>query len=1076
MAGTLFAEEARLLRYPDVHKGKIAFVYAGDIYLILPESGGQAIRLTSHEGFELFPKFSPDGRHIAFTGQYDGDMSVYYMPVEGGQPKRLTYHPGMQKLSERMGPENMVMGWHPDGKRILFRSRKEASDAWDGRAYLIDTAGGLPVPLPMSVAGLTSFSPDAKYVAYCPIFREFRTWKRYKGGMAQDIWIFNLESYEAEKITDWIGTDHMAMWYGNKIYFNSDRTGTLNLHYYDIKTGDIHQVTWFTDFDVRWPSLGPDCIAFENGGYIHILELPTETVRKVEIQLATDQHQVRPQYEKVSDKIVDYDISPNGKRAALRARGDIFTAPAKEGNIRNITNRPQSSETYPRWSPDGKWIAYFSDITGEEELYITSHDARQTVQLTTGADCHRFNPAWSPDSKKLVFSDKNLKLYYVDIETKQPVQFDKSDRDEVRHFSWSPDSRYISYSKRLKNRIETIWIYSLVTDTVHQATPGLTNDSWPVFDTEGKYLYFLSERNFNPILGSYEFSFVNKAIKNLFLIVLDKDQASPFAPVSDEADAGDDNTGGLKTRDDEKEKKKPVEITIDFDGIFDRQVAFDLSAGEYDSLSAVPGALFYFSSPIKGLRGKVTQDEPVLHKYDLEKRKDYSFLSGIKGYRISAGHDRMIVSKDKGFYIVETKGEKVELKESKLDLSSMEMLVDRKTEYVQMFNQVWRRFRDFFYDKNMHGVDWKKMRDRYKVLLPYVSHRYDFTYVLGEMAGELCCSHTYVGGGDLPKVPSAGIGLFGVDFEIDRENNRIRIKRILDGENWDEKLRSPLLEPGIEVNEGDYLLAIDGKEITADVNPYALMVNTVGRQVILTVNGKPEVKGAREVTIKPVDSEVSLRYYNRVEKSREYVDSISGGQIGYVHIPDMGGFGLVRFTKMFYNQIRKPGLIIDVRYNGGGFVSGLMLERLRRVVKAMWASRNMGHGPTPGDGLNAHMITLMNEFSCSDGDYFPYFFRAYGLGPLLGRRSWGGVNGFNSVDRLADGGFCIVPEFGIYNLDGEWVLENVGVEPDIEVSNTPDRTALGYDDQLDEALRYVMDKLKTEPKTLPRLPGPPAER
>jgi tricorn protease len=1079
-AGFLHAEEARLLRFPDVHIDRVVFVYVGNLY-VAPRTGGQAIRLTSHEGLELFPKFSPDGDCIAFSGQYDGDMAVYVMPVTGGEPKRLTYHPGIQRTSERFGPENLVMGWHPEGDKVLYRSRKEVNDWWDGRAYAADTNGGMPVPLPMAVAGFTSFSPDGDKVVYCPIFRDFRTWKRYKGGMAQDVWTFDLNTYDARKITDWEGTDNMPMWYRDRIYFNSDRTGTLNLYCYEPTAERTRPVTEFTEYDVRWPSLGPDAIAFENGGYVYVLDLPSETLNKVEIHLTSDRHTVRPEYEKVSDKIDGFDISPNAKRAVFRARGDIFTVPAEEGNTRNLTESPGANEMYPRWSPDGEWIAYLSDATGEEEFYIRTHDGEETIRLTTGGDCHRYAPEWSPDSKKLVFSDKKLRLFSIDVETREVTQIDKAERSRIGEISWSPDSRCVAYSKRLANRIMAIFVYSFEDGKVHQVTPGFTNDYSPVFDPEGKYLYFMSERDFNPILSSYEFSFVNNSIENLFLIVLDRDERSPFAPESDEAldewdeDEWDDDK--WREREREEDSEEPVSVKIDFDGIFDRQVAFDLPAGNYSGLSAVEEAVFYISGPVRGLRGKVTQDESVLYKYDIDEKKNHEFLSGIGDYRLAAKGKRMLLSKGADYYVVKTRGKKADLDDAvKMDLSGMEMLVDRKAEYVQMFHQVWRRQRDFFYDENMHGVDWQKMRARYSPLLPHVADRYDLTYLLGEMVGELCCSHTYVGGGDRPKIDPCEIGLLGVDFEIDQDNNRIRIARILKGENWDEGLRSPLREPGVDVNEGDYLLAVNDKPITAEMNPYSLTENTVGKQVVLTVNSRPTMTGAHEVTVKPVASEERLRYYNWVESKREYVDSVSDGRIGYIHIPDMGSYGLVRFTKMFYNQLRKPGLIIDVRYNGGGFVSGLILERLRREVMAMGSSRNYAEGPMPGHALNAHMVTLLNEFSCSDGDYFPYFFRELKLGPLMGKRSWGGVIGISGMDRLVDGGYYTVPQWSIYGLDGNWIMENVGVYPDIEVDNPPDRRARGYDDQLDRALEYIQDKLAEDPKTLPPKPGPPSPR
>jgi tricorn protease len=1091
ISGILSAEEARLLRFPDVHKDKIAFVYAGDLY-IAPRDGGRATQITRHEGLELFPRFSPDGTAIAFTGQYDGDQSVYIMPVGGGDPQRLTYHPAIQRTSERMGPDNIVMGWHPDGTSVLFRSRKEAPDSWFGRAYLVSVDGGLPEQLPMHKAGFTSFSPDAKKVAYCPIFRDFRMWKRYMGGMAQDVWTFDLESFESRKITDWEGTDNLPMWYGDKIYFNSDRTGTLNIFCYDINTGETRQVTAFTEFDVRWPSLGPDAIAFENGGFVYVLDLPSEEMHKVTVEMISDNLNTRTEFISVSDRVYDFDVSPDGKRAVFSARGEVFTVPAKEGNTRNLTNSSGAHDKEPTWSPDGKWIAYFSDETGEDEIFLVSQDGSEKVRLTTDGHCWRRGILWSPDSKKIAFADKNNKFYYVDVEGKNIVTIDESRHGGFYDYSWSPDSRYITYTRRLPSDIAALFIYDLEGRKIHQVTPGYSHSFSPKFDPDGKYLYFLSERSFNPMFDTYQFEFVNNAITDLYLILLSAEDESPFAPESDEVavteeddddddgdedhEAKDEDEDEHKGKDNDKDEDNGIEVKIDFDGIYDRQIAFDISAGNIGGLSAISGAVFYTKRPLSGMRGRIGEGKTVLHKYVLEDKEDNEFASGVGAYILSADSKKMIVSRNGGYHIIGTGGGKASFEDSKLNLSRMEMKLDRRAENVQMFHEAWRRNRDFFYDENMHGVDWEKMRGRYEVLLPYVAHRFDLTYVISEMVSELACSHTYVGGGDMPKIPSSQVGLLGCDFEIDDKNNRIRISRILTGENWNDDLRSPLMEPKIDINEGDYLLAIDGQEVTADVNPYALTDNKADRLITLTVNDKPSMDDAREVTVKPIGSETSLRYHDWVESRRAYVDSASNEQIGYIHIPDMGGYGLTRFTKMFYYQMRKPALIIDVRANGGGFVSQLVIKRLREELSGVSVSRNSDPRPRPGDAVNAHMLTLINEFSVSDGDIFPHYFRHYGLGPLMGKRTWGGIVGIGGGRRLVDGGYNYIPGGTQYNLDSEWIIENVGVEPDIEVDNPPNREAEGYDDQLMEAVKYLQIKLKADPRKLPAHPGPPKER
>lgn len=1080
LATTVVADEARLLRFPDVHRDMVTFVYAGDLYTA-PRTGGQAVRLTSHDGLELFPKFSPDGSQIAFTGQYDGEFTVYAVATGGGIPIRLSWHPGHQNLAERHGPENIVMGWSLDGKSVLYRSRKDAMDSWEGRIYAVPLSGGLPEPLPMPVAGFTSLSPDGSRAAYCPIFRDFRQWKRYKGGMAQDVWIYNLATDESEKITDWIGTDNAPMWYQDRIYFNSDRMGRLNLYCYDLKTKETRAVTNFTDYDVRWPSLGPDAIIFEKGGYLYVMDLPAEQVRKITIELTSDQTWMRPEYVSVSDNVNEFDLSPDGKRAIFRARGDLFSVPAKSGNTRNLTNTSNANEREPQWSPDGKWVVAISDETGEDELFLYAHDGTSKERLTTDGYCWRYSPQWSPDSKKIVFSDKNLAVYSIDVATKTVTLIDQAERNEIYGFSFSPDSRFVAYSKNLENQITAIFVYSFDDGKVRQVTPGLTDDYAPVFDPDGTFLYFLSRRQFNPILSNYEFQFVNQAMTNLYLVLLQADGKSPFAPESDEVsvDSAKAQPNDKKDKKDDKDGQRSDTVTpvqIDFDGIYDRQVAFDLPTGNYGGLTAISGAVFYSSYPLYGLRGKVTNDETALHKYDIKEKKDHVFAEGIGGYALSAKGDKMLVRKGGGFSIISTSGPKASFEDASVNLSQMQVKVDRRQEYEHMFDQTWRMMRDFFYDPSMHGVDWAGMRELYAPLVPYCANRYDLTYVLAEMIGELCCSHTYTGGGDKPKVGSSSVGLFGCDFEIDRSANRIRIARILKGENWDGDLRSPLTEPGVEVSEGDYLLAVDGREVTSSVNPYSLTEQKAGKLVTLTVNSRPTMTGARQVIVKPIGSETDLRYYNWVERNKSYVDSVSGGTIGYIHIPDMGGFGLTRFTKMFYHQMRQPGIIIDVRYNGGGFVSDLVLDRLRRTVAAMGNSRNSGVDRSPGSGVLAHMATLHNEFSCSDGDIFPYMFREYKLGPLMGTRTWGGVVGIRGGKGLIDGGYTTIPEFGMFNLEGKWVVENEGVAPDIEVINTPTRRAAGFDDQLDAAIANVMKRLEEQPLTLPKHPGPPSPR
>jgi tricorn protease len=1072
------AAEDRLLRFPDVSADDICFVYAGDIWSV-PLSGGLARKLTNHEGLELFPKFSPDGKQIAFTGQYDGNTHVYFMPARGGEPTRLTYHPAIAETTERMGPEHVVMDWSRDGSKILYRSRRDVSDVWSGKLYLADVKGGMPYVLPIPVAGFGSLSPDESKIAYCPIYRDFRTWKRYKGGLAQDVYIYDLSTYKQEKITDWMGTDNMPMWTGDKIYFNSDRTGTLNLYCYDLNTKATSQITSYDEYDVRWPSLGPDHIVYENGGNIYLLDLANQESRRVKIVLGSDRILVRPEYVTVDDKVQDYSLAPDGKRALFGARGEVFTVPAEKGNTRNLTNSTAVNEKYSSWSPDGKSVLYVSDRTGEDEIYVIAQDGKgKEIQLTGEHDCWIFRPRWSPDSKLIAFSDANTDLNILDVASGHISVVDEGEKTGIYDYKWSPDSRWLTYTKIPdETNIRVIFLYSLQNNQIYRITDGITHDYSPVFDPEGKYLYFLSDRNFNAALGGYEFNFVYNAMTGIYAILLAEDTPSPFGPESDEVEIGKTKKSGKQAKKNEDEEKKVLpDVKIDLEGIGGRQVAVPIEPGNYNGLKAVEGKIFYFSNPFGGLSGKKGTQEKELRYYDLKNREDKLFLANIDDYRLSFDLQKMLLKSGENYFINDLTVPEGDKTAGGLDLSGMSMYLDRKAEYRQMFEESWRRMRDFFYDPNMHGVDWQVIHDRYAPLVEHVSHRFDLIYLIGEMIGEVCCSHTYVGGGDYFKPESDKVALLGIDFEIDSSAHLYRIGRILKGKNWDEVYRSPLTEPGIEVEEGNYILEVDGQPLTIDQNPYKQFVNKADRIIGLKVCPNSEGKGAREIEVKPIANEEKLRYYNWVEERRAIVDSLSEGKIGYIHIPDMGGFGLNEFAKQFYYLFKKEGLIIDVRFNGGGFVSQVVLDRLRRIIVGMGAGRHEYVGTYPGTAFHGHMACLINEFSCSDGDIFPYYFREYGLGPLIGKRTWGGVVGIGGFRQLTDGGFLTVPGGGAVSLEGEWIMENVGVRPDIEFEQSPDLVMQGRDPQLEKAIEYMLEKIRTEPKTLPPKPGPPEPR
>ncbi len=1075
VGSSVYAEGCRLMRFPDIHRDRIVFVYAGDLWQV-PSEGGIARRLTTHMGMELFPKFSPDGKMIAFSGQYDGNTDVYVIPSEGGEPTRLTHRPGFENMPDRFGFDDMVLDWHPDGNRILFRSWRESYNSWFQRLFLISLKGGFPESLPLPEAGLTSFSPEGTRIAYNRVFRNFRTWKRYQGGLAQEIWIYDLEKNTIEQITDYEGTDTSPMWQDNRIYFVSDRDHTANVFCYDLDTRKTTKITQHDEYDVKWPSSGPRSMVYENGGYLYVLDLTTEKTKKINVEIPDDRVLTRSEFIPVSDYITDYSLSPDAKRAVFVARGDVFTVPAEKGNTRNLTNTPGAREKNSIWSPDGKWIAYISDRTGEDELYLVPQDGNgEEIRLTTDGHCFRFALVWSPDSKKLLYADKNLRLYYVDIQSRVITEVDSAKDGEIHDYSWSPDSRWIAYAKPNKNQFYSIRLFSLKEKKIYRASDDFTDDREPVFDPEGRFLYFFSKRDFNAVLGNFDPSFTYNQMTRIYVVTLQADSLSPFAPQTDEVQLEEEKE---KTPEDKNEKEKKTEkvkkeIRIDLERIRDRVVAVPTDAGNYYGLRAAKGKILYLSFPTWTLTGGSPEPKGALHLFDVEKRKDHVLLAPVDGYDVSADGEKIVYKSKRQFGIVEAKPGSPKVGDGALSLDGMQMKVNYREEWKQIFDEVWRLERDFFYAPNMHGVDWELMHDRYGQLLPYVAHRSDLTYLLGEMIGELCCSHTYVSGGDRPKVNLVKTGLLGVDWELDASSGFYRIKKIYPGENWKDDLRSPLTEPGVEAKEGEYVIAVNNKALEYPTNPYSLFENTVGKTVVLKVNSKPSSDGAREVEVKPIASEYNLRAKFWVEANRRKVEQATDGRVGYIFLPDMGGEGLNQFAESFFPQIRREGLIIDVRYNGGGFVSEMILERLRRVLAGMSSSRNAGDYTYPGGVLYGHMVCIADQYSASDGDYFPYYFRQYGLGPIVGKRTWGGVVGIRNFTRLVDNGYVTTPEFAPFNIESEWVMENYGVDPDIQVDNLPNLVIQGRDPQLEKAIEIISRKIEEEPRKLPERPPYP---
>ena len=1065
------AEEGRLLRFPDVHEDQIVFVYAGDLWTVSTQ-GGIARKLTTHPGYEFFPKFSPDGKTIAFTGQYDGHFNILTIPAEGGVPQQLTFEPDPVHVSERMGPNNQVIDWNPNGQKILYLSRRTTFNDWFGQLFQIGVEGGLPERLPLFKGGLTSFSPDGNRIAYNRIFRNFRTWKRYKGGMAQDIWIYDLDKNSIEQITDYEGTDTSPLWHDNTIYFTSDRgdNSRMNIYAFDLTTKATRQVTRFDDYDVLWPSLGGDRIVFEKGGYLFLLNLNTDQVDKVTVELPGDRIHAQPKWVDGKEFVTEYNLSTGGKRALFVARGDVFTIPAEKGNIRNLTQTPGVREKYATWSPDGKWIASVSDKTGEDEIYIIPHDGKgDEVRITTDGHCFRFHPVWSPDSKKLLFADKNLKLYSADIESQNVSLIDSTTYWEIRDYDWSPDSKWVTYAKPAKNIFYSIYLYNVDRKKSYRVTSDFTDDRDPIFDPDGKYLYFLSDRNYNAVLGNVDQSFTVSKATGIYVVTLQADTLSPFAPQSDEAEIKEDEKKGKEDEKKEKEEET-APFTIDLEGIQDRVVVVPIERGNIRGLRATKGKILYMTHPTGGLSGREPGEEPALHVYDMKERKDHVLVTPCDGYDLSPDGEKIIYKSKDTYGIIEAKAGEAKVGDGSIDISDMKMKIDLAKEWRHMFDEAWRRQRDYFYDPNMHGLDWKAIYEKYSVLVPHLAHRFDLTFLIGEMYGELSNSHTYTGGGEMPEVEKVDYGYLGVDFELDKTSGRYRIEKIYPGENWRSGYESPLTEPGVNVKEGEYLLAVNGRILRTPISPYSLFENTADKTVTLTVNSKPEEKGAREVTVKPIGSEFNLRYLDMVNTNLRKVSEATDGNVGYIYLPDMSTEGMNEFIRQYYPQVRKQGLIIDVRYNGGGFIDQMLLERLRRVLVGMSSSRNAGDWTEPSVVFHGHMACVTNEYAASDGDFFTYFFKKYELGPVVGMRTWGGVRGIRGYTRLLDRGYVTMPEFSLYSTESKWLMENYGALPTVEVDNRPDLVVQGRDPQLEKAIELVMEAIKEHPKTLPERP------
>jgi len=1045
-------DEARLLRFPAIHGDQVVFTYAGNLYTTSAK-GGTARRLTNHDGFEMFPRFSPDGKWIAFTGQYDGNTEVYLMPAAGGVPKRLTYTAtlGRDDVADRMGPNNIVIGWKNNGKEILFRTRMTAFNDFMGELYTISIDGGLPEKVTLPRGGFASYSPDDSKLVYNRIFREFRTWKRYRGGMADEIWIHDFKTKQTEAITKNDASDIIPMWAGGKIYFLSDRDDEkrFNLWSYDLKSKATKQVSEFKEFDIKFPSKGDKAIVFENGGFIWKMDLLTEKLEKISIRIQEDFATGRGGLKDLSKNVTSFEIAPDGKRALLGARGELFTVPASAGLTRNLTNTSGVHERNAKWSPDGKTIAYMGDSSGEDEIWIAAQDGSDTPkQITTDADTYKYEISWSPDGKKILWGDKKFRLQFVDVSTKKVTQVTQAKAWEIREYAWSPDSKWIAWAQDEVNSLEKVYIYSVDQQKSWEVTDGWFGSGQPSFSSDGKYLFFVSNRDFNPIYSATEWNHAYRDMARIYFVTLAKNVANPFTPKQDEV--GETPIAPPKL-------DLGAAIKVDVDGIKERILSLPIAASSYRNLQSAGGLLYY-------LKGS------SFFAYDLAGLKEIA-LGAVNGFEISHDQKKMLIHKTGQYGIIDLpKSGTVEIGKA-LDLSGMEMKLDRAAEWKQIYNECGRQMRDFFYDPDLHGVDWPAIRKKYEVLLPHVQHRADLTYVIGEMISELNAGHAYVGGGDVPSVARIPTGLLGAQLTKHPETRYYQIAKILKGAPWDRALRAPLAEIGVDVKEGEFIIAINGQPTNEVGNIHELLINTVGKPITLKVNSVPNAKGARSVVVTPIADESKLYYHDWVQGNIKKVNDASEGKVGYLHVPDMLANGLNEFIKHFYPQITKKALIIDMRGNGGGNVSPMLMERLRREIAMFGIARNAPPHVEPNGTFYGPMVCLINEFSASDGDLFPYRFKHYKLGPVIGKRSWGGVIGIRGSLPLVDGGFLMKPEFSRFDVEGrKWIIENYGVDPDIVQDNDPAKEFAGTDEQLLKGLEVILEKLKTEEK---RIPEPP---